>query len=102
MAPLVTLSILGGCIAVSIALIIAMLVIALLGPPEKGASARLRVGRFVGALTAAMLVSTMTLVVFPRMLDPLCDDFDWFGANTAKTARSYAHVMKAPIGRLDR
>ena len=29
-------------------------------------------------------------VAQPSLLDPLCDDYEWFGADTAAAARDYA------------
>jgi hypothetical protein len=97
LAQLITLSLLGICVAAAVILGIVVLVLALLGSPQPS---KYPLGRVVGASTAALLLTATVIVAQPSFLDPLADDFEWFGAKTASTARQYAYVARAPLGRV--
>ena len=92
MAQLITLSILGGCIAVAVGFGIVALVLTAMGSPSaRRASLPWMPVRAPPRLTASPVVA------FPSMVDPLCDYFDWFGNAAANKARDYAYVVNAPI-----
>lgn len=42
------------------------------------------------ALLVTSALAAGAVVAFPAMLDPLCDDYEWFGNDTALVIRDYA------------
>lgn len=102
MAQLITLTLLGICVAIAILLGLAALVLLLLESPKANARGLApRTGRAIGAVMGAMLLPATLILAHPALLDPLCDDFEWFGAPTVSTVRHYAYVASAPIERVD-
>lgn len=62
--------------------------------PERRARWLLRIvlGMFVASLLAAGAV-----VAYPALLDPLCDDYEWFGAEASQVVREHAQNARAWI-----
>jgi hypothetical protein len=54
-------------------------------------------GRILGWTIATLLVAAAPAVVEPALLDPLCDDYEWDGAETAAIARDVAREAHAAI-----
>jgi len=98
MAQLITLSILGVVIACGVLLGVVALFLVLLGkPPMSHRHFALRSGRAVGALMGALVMTTTLVALKPAVLNPICDEFEWFGAKTASKVRHYAYEASAPI-----
>lgn len=53
---------------------------------------RIVVGLFVTSALAAGAV-----VAYPAMIDPLCDDYQWFGDTAAQSIREHARDANAAI-----
>jgi hypothetical protein len=113
MAPMVTLYILGGCVAASIGLLIVMMVVSAMRTPVAAtprmvtrpsypsypASHKLRLYRFfVVIMVAAVLLSTAS-IAYPPLLDPLCE-YQWFGSDATLVVREHARGAHASIAGL--
>ncbi len=56
--------------------------------------------RFTLALVIASIVAGASVVAYPAMLDPLVDDYEWFGSDYAQLVRAYARDAHAAIAGL--
>jgi len=43
------------------------------------------------------IVSCLAFTAYPAMLDPLCDDYEWFGAGATQALRQAAYAAHEPI-----
>jgi hypothetical protein len=53
--------------------------------------------RFVVGVLVTSVLATGAVVAYPAMLDPLCDNYEWFGADSAHVVRQYARDAHAAI-----
>lgn len=75
--------------------------------PSKPGKLRTVLGGFV----AVIMLAATPVVVEPSLIDPLCDDYVWDGAEAAAIVRGYAReanvaidlgeVLNAPLEKLD-
>lgn len=54
--------------------------------------------RIIGALLATATFACAIVVAQPSLLDPLCDELDWFGSGTAAMLRERAREANAELG----
>jgi hypothetical protein len=47
-------------------------------------------GRILIGLFVALTLASGTIIAVPSVIDPLCDDYEWFGAEAANVVRHYA------------
>jgi len=53
--------------------------------------------RFIIALFVFSTLSAGAAVAYPSLLDPLCDDYEWFGGDATQVVREYARDAHAAI-----
>ncbi|HEY5944586.1 MAG TPA: hypothetical protein VIV40_03805 [Kofleriaceae bacterium] len=53
--------------------------------------------RFTLVLFVTSIVAVGAAVAYPAMLDPLCDDYEWFGSDAVQVGRDYARDAHAAI-----
>jgi hypothetical protein len=56
--------------------------------------------RWLLALFVTSVLAAGTAVAYPALLDPPCDDYEWFGADTACVVRQYARDARAALAEL--
>jgi hypothetical protein len=54
--------------------------------------------RILGALLATVTLASAIVVARPSLLDPLCDELDWFGSGTAADLRERARQLNVELG----
>jgi hypothetical protein len=54
--------------------------------------------RVIGALLATATLACAIVIAQPSLLDPLCDELDWFGSGTAADLRERARDANAELG----
>ncbi|HEY5928151.1 MAG TPA: hypothetical protein VIV11_40970 [Kofleriaceae bacterium] len=53
--------------------------------------------RFCVGLFVTSVLATGAIVAYPAMLNPLCDDYEWFGADATHVVRAHARDAHAAI-----
>lgn len=53
--------------------------------------------RFVVGLFLTTAIAAGAVVAYPAMLDPLCDDYEWFGADAAGVVREHARDAHSAV-----
>lgn len=53
--------------------------------------------RFVMGLLVVGVLAAGAAIAYPALLDPLCDDYEWFGADAAQVVRQHARAAHAVI-----
>jgi pSer/pThr/pTyr-binding forkhead associated (FHA) protein len=56
--------------------------------------------RCIVALFVTSVIAACVVVAFPPVLDPLCDDYEWFGAEAAGVVRQLAYDARSTIAEL--
>ena len=55
------------------------------------------VGTVIGWTIAMLLVAASPAVALPSLLDPVCDDYEWDGAEAAAIVRDYAREANIAV-----
>lgn len=55
------------------------------------------IARIIGVLVGTVVLASAVAIARPSLLDPLCDDLDWFGSNTAIAVRDHARDANAAL-----
>lgn len=119
MGATITLYILSGCVGVAVVLFIVMIGLSVMRPrplldlsayestSEPFAAHRIQDTvvlapprswfRTLGGAVAGLMLAVAPLAVAPGLLDPLCDDYEWAGAETVQHVREYALEAHAVI-----
>lgn len=53
---------------------------------------------FTLGLLVGLVLASAAAIAYPAMLDPLCDDYEWFGGDAALVVREQARNAHAAIG----
>lgn len=53
--------------------------------------------RVVLGMVVASVLAAGVVVAYPALLDPLCDDYEWFGARASQIVREHAQDARAAI-----
>lgn len=54
-----------------------------------------KLARFVMSLLVIGVLAAGAAIAYPALLDPLCDDYEWFGADAAHVVRQHARAAHA-------